>query len=155
MKKLIFILFCCFVGLTCNAQWRKQYLPGDELKRIPAEWSYNYDIGDKAITFTESGMLMIVAKNKKFLTDKNGYLSALIGLYKNGVLVDRCHYSLLVTPDGHAAGGDGFKDYLESVKTGATVRVVASIDGDFDFDLTTTKMPEKLESAQRSLVMGI
>lgn len=142
MKKIIFLLLCCFIGLTSNAQWRKQYLPGDELKSIPAEWSYNYDIGDKSITFTESGMLMIVCKNKKFQTDKNGNLSALIGLYKNGVLVDKCRYSLLVTPDGHAAGGNGFKDYLKSVKTGATVRVVASIDGDFDFDLTTAKMDE-------------
>ena len=149
MKKIIFLLFCCFVGLTSNAQWRKQYLPGDELKRIPAEWSYSYEIEDKSITFTESGMLMIVAKNKTFLTDKNGNVLAFIGLYMNGVLIDRCSYSLLITPDGHAAGGNGFKDYLKSVKTGATVRVVALIDGDFDFDLTTTKMNEVKGEMQR------
>mgnify|MGYP006952758886 FL=1 len=48
----------------------------------------------------------------------------------------------MVTPDGHAAGNGRFKDYLEAFKTGATIRVVVSIDGDYDFDLTTTKMNE-------------
>lgn len=158
MKKIIFLLICCCVNFNfnVNAQWRKEYIPGDELREIPSEWSYRYDIGDKSITFTEStGMLLIVAKKQFFLANDDGGVPVLIGMYKNGKLIEKENFIFTITPDKHACGLVGFKEHLKSIITNGTViRIVAPLHDDFDFDITTTKMPEKFGSTQRSLVMG-
>ena len=157
MKKIIFLIICCCVSLNVNAQWRKEYLEGDELRGTPSEWSYVYYTGDKSITFTEStGMLLIVAKKQFFLANDDGGVPVLIGMYKNGKLIEKENFIFTITPDKHACGLVGFKEHLKSIITNGTViRIVAPLHDDYDFDVITTKMPEKFGSTQRSLVMGI
>lgn len=136
MKKILFLIICCYISFNVNAQWRRQYASG------VSEWTYVYDIGDKSITFTESGLLMIAAKNRQFLTDKTGNTLVVIVVTYNGKLVTKGQFSLPVTPDGHATGANGFRDLLDKVRKGCIIRVVAPVINDFDFDLTTTKMYE-------------
>lgn len=140
MKKIIFLLIFGISCLNLSAQWRRQYIPGDELRGTPSEWSYIYDEGDRAITFTDSGMLMIVTKYKKFRTDRTGTTLAVIGVYRDNRLVTRGQFRFPVTPDGHAAGAEGFKDYLQMVRSGAIIRVIAPIVNDFDYEIITTRM---------------
>lgn len=142
MKKIIFLLIFGISCLNLSAQWRRQYIPGDELRGTPSEWSYIYDEGDRAITFTDSGMLMIVTKYKKFRTDRTGTTLAVIGVYRDNRLVTRGQFRFPVTPDGHAAGASGFEDYLRMVRNGAVIRVIAPIVNDFDFEIITTRMYE-------------
>lgn len=142
MKKIIFLLIFSISCLNLSAQWKRQYIPGDELRGYPSEWSYNYDTGDKAVVFTESGTLMIVTKDKKFAKDRNGNILVIIGIYINDKLYTKGQFSFVVTPDGHAAGGSKFQDYLKLVRNGATIRIIAPIKNDFDFDLATTRMYE-------------
>lgn len=82
MKRLFFLLICSILCLNLSAQWRRQYIPGDELKGIPSEWSYIYESGNKVVTFTDSGILMIVAKNQYFTTTDEGFVPVLIGSIK-------------------------------------------------------------------------
>lgn len=138
MKKILFLIICLYISFNVNAQWRRRYVQGDDF----SEWSYVYDIGDKSITFTESGLLMIAAKNRQFLTDKTGNTLVVIVVTWNGKLVTKGQFSLPVTPDGHATGANGFRALLDMVRKGCIIRVVAPLINDFDFDLTTTKMYE-------------
>lgn len=142
MKKILFIIVFCCISFITNAQWRRQYIPGDELRGTPSEWSYIYDEGDRAITFTDSGLLMIVTKYKKFRTDRTGTTLAIIGVYRDNRLVTRGQFRFPVTPDGHAAGSEGFKDYLKMVRSGAIIRVIAPVVNDFDYEIITTRMYE-------------
>ena len=134
MKRLFFLLICSILCLNLSAQWRRQYIPGDELKGIPSEWSYIYESGNKAITFTDSGILMIVAKNQYFTTTDEGFVSVLIGIYENGKLLARGKYAFTMLPDGHACG-------LDLIRTsGAVIRIVAPLYNNFEFDITTARM---------------
>lgn len=156
MKKILFLLICCCVSLNVNAQWRKEYIPGDELKEIPSEWAYRYDSGDKSITFTESGLLLVVSKKNLFLANDDGMAPVLIGMYKNGALIKKEKLSFTIVPDKHACGSNSFKEHLKSIiNDGMVIRIVAPLYDDFDFDITTTKMPEKFESVSRSRTMDI
>ncbi len=106
-------------------------------------WSYIYSTGEgQSIAFIEPDMLMIASKYQKFKTDINGNTLVLIGIYKNENLISKGQFVFPVTPDGHAAGTGGFSDYFKLVRSGAIIRVVAHIQNDFDFDVTTTKMYE-------------
>lgn len=141
IKKIIFLLICSILCLNLSAQWRRQYIPGDELKGIPSEWSYIYESGNKAVTFTDSGILMIVAKNQYFTTTDEGFVPVLIGIYKNGNLFVRGKYAFKILPEGHACGLDGFKEVLKLIRTNSVViRIVAPLYNNFEFDVTTTKM---------------
>lgn len=144
MKKILFIIICCYISFNVNAQWRRGCIPKDELTGAPPEWCYIYDEGEgKSIVFLDSGTLMISTKYQRLLTNQNGDIGVLVGIYKNGELISKGNFLFLSTSDKHIAGADGFKGYLELVKNGAVIRVIAHIENDFDFDVTTTKMPEK------------
>jgi len=143
MKKIIFLLIFCINCLNLSAQWRRQYVPKDELTGAPSMWSYIYDAGEgQSIVFTDNGMLMISTRYKRFATNSNGDTIVLVGIYKNGDLITKGKFIFPVTPDGHAAGDGGFSDYLKLVRNGAIIRVVAHVENDFDFDVTSTKMYE-------------
>lgn len=141
MKRLFFLLICSILCLNLSAQWRRQYIPGDELKGIPSEWSYIYESGNKVVTFTDSGILMIVAKNQYFITTDEGFVPVLIGIYKNGNLLVRGKYAFTMLPEGHSCGLDGFREVLKLIRTsGAVIRIVAPLYNNFEFDITTTRM---------------
>lgn len=143
MKKIIFLLIFIVNCLNLSAQWRRQYIPKDELTGAPSMWSYIYSAGEgKSIAFVEPGILMIASKYQKFKTDVNDNTLVLVGIYKNDHLISKGQFVFPVTPDGHAAGTGGFDDYLKLVRSGAVIRVVAHVKNDFDFDVTTTKMYE-------------
>ncbi len=146
MKKIIFLLICCFVSFNVNAQWHKKYLSGDESKRIPPEWSYIYDAGDKSIVISESGMLMIVVNEQQsFLTKGDGMVPVSVEMYENGALIKKGKFAFAILPEKHACGSSGFKEHLDSIRTkGAVIRVVAPIYSNFDFDVTTTEMHENV-----------
>lgn len=143
MKKIIFLLIFSISCLNLSAQWRRQYIPRDELTGAPSMWSYIYSAGEgKSIAFVEPDMLIIASKYQKFKTDANGNTLVLVGIYKNGNLISKGQFVFPVTPDGHAAGTGGFDDYLKLVRNGAIIRAVAHVKNDFDFDVTSTKMYE-------------
>lgn len=143
MKKIIFLLIFSISCLNLSAQWRRQYIPKDELTGAPSMWSYIYDGGNgQSIVFTDIGMLMISSKHQRFMTNSNGDTVVLIGIYKNGDLITKGKFIFPVTPDKHAAGDTGFSDYLKLIRNGAVIRVVARVENDFDFDVTSTKMYE-------------
>lgn len=139
MKKIIFLLICCCVSFNVNAQWYKKYLSGDESKRIPSEWSFIYDAGDKSIVLSESGMLMIVLNERQFFLTKNdGAVPVSVEMLKNGALIKNGNFAFAILTDKHACGSEGFKEYLDSIRNGAIIRIAAPIYNDFDFDVTTT-----------------
>lgn len=143
MKKIIFLLIFSISCLNLSAQWRRQYVPGDELTGAPSMWTYIFEAGEgRAITFTDNGMLIVSSKRQKFKTNINGDTIALVGIYKNGQLISKGQFLFMVTPDKHAIGAENFKDYLKLVRNGAVIRVVAHIEDDFDFDVITTRMYE-------------
>lgn len=143
MKKILVLITFLLVTLISNAQWRRQYIPADELTGAPSMWSYIYSAEEgKSIAFVEPGILMIASKYQKFKTDVNDNTLVLVGIYKDGNLISKGQFVFPVTPDGHAAGTGGFDDYLKLVRSGAIIRVVAHVKNDFDFDVTTTKMYE-------------
>lgn len=151
MKKIIFLLICCCVSFNVNAQWYKKYLSGDESKRIPSEWSFIYDAGDKSIVLSESGMLMIVLNERQFFLTKNdGAVPVSVEMLKNGALIKNGNFAFAILTDKHACGSEGFKEYLDSIRNGAIIRIAAPIYNDFDFDVTTTKMCERVIQHQFS-----
>ena len=100
MKKIIFLLICCCVSFNVNAQWYKKYLSGDESKRIPSEWSFIYDAGDKSIVLSESGMLMIVLNERQFFLTKNdGAVPVSVEMLKNGALIKNGNFAFAILTD--------------------------------------------------------
>ena len=143
MKKILFLFVFSLICLGSNAQWRRQYVPGDELTGIPSEWQYFYEEDNKIISFTESSEMLIIATRKGiFDYNKDSQIIVLIGLYKDGQLISKGKYILNVTPDGKTAGNIGFKYMLDAIRRGATIRIIAPLYKSFDFDLKTTKMYE-------------
>lgn len=97
-----------------------------------------------------------MAKKNLFLANDDGMAPVLIGMYKNGVLIKKEKFSFTIVPDKHACGSNGFKEHLKSIITDEIViRIVAPLCDDFDFDVTTTKMPKKFESVSHSRTMDI
>lgn len=85
--RFITIVSALFFASSANAQWKTSVLEADEL-RGTEERVLNTFSGDKAIVTYESGNIIVWARKGRF-DEKNRYVNALIGYYKDGKLIDK------------------------------------------------------------------
>lgn len=140
MKKIFILLFCCLFSITTNARWRTQYVPADQLKGIAAQYCYVFDLGDRAITITEEGVLMISFHNKTFLINNSGVVPVIVEMYYEGKLLQSDRFFFLRSDNKHAAGDSGYKTCLKNMKQGAVIRIIAPLTDGTLFDVMTTKL---------------
>lgn len=140
MKKFFILLFCCFTCVTATAKWRTQYIPADNIKGTSAQYCYIFDLGDRAITITEEGFLMISFRNKTFLVNDSDFTPVVVEIYYEGKLLQRDKFFFLRTDNKHSAGDYGYKPCLRNMKQGAVIRIIAPLTDGTLFDVMTTKL---------------
>lgn len=147
MKRIFITLLLAIIPVFANAQWQIEQTQADELKGTVASTFFFYMDGDYSFMFdNNSKQLMVNTESGIFDYESYGGLhsvDALIGLYKDGALVEKFTSTLLMTKDESSsamlADVEKVKKVLYWLRDTGNVRFIIDRYGKSDFDLTVPR----------------